>query len=61
MWMSQDVSEERAVCFRITAVHDDVAAQDHLLTLRDGSTRPPSDRVDLHRALRAARPNLNYQ
>jgi hypothetical protein len=47
MRVSEHVSEEGAIRFRITAEHDDVAAHDHLPTLRDDMTHM-GDSGDAH-------------
>src|SRR3954465_11831402 len=39
MGVPEDISEERAVGFRVTAIDDDVAAGDHLTTLRGEMTQ----------------------
>jgi hypothetical protein len=40
MRVSKHVSEERTIRVRVTAEHDDVAANDHVPTLRGGLTQP---------------------
>jgi hypothetical protein len=54
MRVSEHVSEEGAIRVRVTAEHDDVAANDHVPTLRGEKTRRCSDTPRAPALLRCA-------